>query len=195
MPVPPPAYDPAPAPNSLPPGPGASITPLTDNAVTPSGRATAQLAVAAPIPVAAREAQVQPPLRVPARPVEIPPIVAQTKIPGATTEPAYALSVVKQKVEMPKISMAKPAEVAGKPAASKVWTVQVASSVAQKEAEKLANQLRNEGYNAYVAVAEIGTKTWHRVRIGELKSISEAMELRRALINSRSFETAYIAQR
>ena len=194
MPVPPPAYDAPPAPNPLPPSPGASMAPLTDNAVAPSGRATAQVAIAAPIPVAAREAQVQP-LSVPARTVENPPIVAQTKPPPAATAPAYALSVVKQKVEMPKISMAKPAEAAVKPAASKVWTVQVASSVAQKEAEKLANQLRNEGYNAYVAVAEIGTKTWHRVRIGELKSISEAMELRRALIKSRSFETAYIALR
>ena len=96
---------------------------------------------------------------------------------------------------MPKIPMAKPAEAPVKTAPSKMWTVQVASSVVQKEAEKLANQLRKEGYDAYVAVAEIGTKTWHRVRIGQLKSLNEAMELRRDLINLKSFQTAYIATR
>ncbi|MGH7871286.1 MAG: type II secretion system secretin GspD [Candidatus Binatia bacterium] len=196
MPVPPPAYDaaPAPSPNRLLPGAGASIAPLTDNTVAPNGRATAQVAIATPIPVAARAAQVQP-LSIPARPVEIPSIVAQTSQARATTEPAYALSVVKQKVEMTKIPVAKPAEAPVKTAPSKMWTVQVASSVVQKEAEKLANQLRKEGYDSYVAVAEIGTKTWHRVRIGQLKSLNEAMELRRDLINLKSFQTAYIATR
>ncbi|MEA2659549.1 MAG: ral secretion pathway protein, partial [Candidatus Binatota bacterium] len=198
MPVPPPASDSAPnaTPTPLPPGRGASIAPLTDNAAAPASRAAAQLAVALPLPIAAPENQRQQ-LSQPIDPVEVRPMVAQKSQALAAIEPAYALSVVKQNVEMPKIPMAeppKPAEAANFVPA-KMWTVQVASVEVQQDAENLASQLRKSGYEAYVVTAQLETKTWHRVRVGQLKDLNAAMALRRDLISSKSFKTAYVATR
>lgn len=199
MPVPPPAYNPAPnlTPSPLPPGRGTSIAPLTDNPAASVGRAMAQVAIATPIPIAAPEVQAQQ-LGRPIDPVEVRPMVAQTRQAPAAIEPAYALSVVKQNVELPKIPMVKPAKAAeavANFAPAKIWTVQVASVEVQQDAENLARQLRKSGYEAYVVTAQLETKTWHRVRVGELKNLNEAMALRRDLITSKSFKTAYVATR
>ena len=199
MPVPPPAGDSAPngTPTpALPPGRGASIAPFTDNTAAPASRAAAQFAVALPLPIAAPANQGQP-LNRPMDPVEARPMVAQTSQAPAPIEPAYALSVVKQNVEMPKIPVAKPpkpAEAANFVPA-RMWTVQVASVEVQQDAENLASQLRKSGYEAYIVTAQLETKTWHRVRVGQLKDLIAAMALRKDLISSKSFKTAYVASR
>ena len=199
MPVPPPATDSAPkaTPAPLPPGRGASIAPLTDNTAAPTPRATAEVAIAAPMPVAAPSVPL-PQLSRPLDPVEPRPVVTQTSQAPAPTAPAYAMSVVKQNVVMPKIPVAKPAkpaEAVGNSAPARMWTVQVASVEVKQDAENLASQLRKSGYEAYVASAQLETKTWYRVRVGQLKNLTEAMELRKALISSKSFKTAYVATR
>ena len=199
MPVPPPAGDSAPngTPTpALPPGRGASIAPFTDNAAAPASRAAAQLAVALPLPIAAPANQGQP-LNRPMDPVEARPMVAQRSQAPAPIEPAYALSVVKQNVEMPKIPVAKPpkpAEAANFVPA-RMWTVQVASVEVQQDAENLASQLRKSGYEAYIVTAQLETKTWPRVSSGQLKDLIAAMALRKDLISSKSFKTAYVASR
>ena len=196
MPVPPPASDSIPNATPTPPGRGTSIAPFIENTTTPVNRAAAQLAIALPLPIAAPENQRQQ-LSQPIDPVEVRPMVAQTSQAPAPIEPAYALSVVKQNVEMPKIPMAKPpkpAEAANFVPA-KMWTVQVASVEVQQDAENLASQLRKSGYEAYVVTAQLETKTWHRVRVGQLKDLNVAMALRRDLITSKSFKTAYVATR
>ncbi|HTF93173.1 MAG TPA: SPOR domain-containing protein, partial [Verrucomicrobiae bacterium] len=198
MPVPPPASDSAPnaTPTPLPPGRGASLAPFSEN-TAPLGLAQAQLAVALPLPIAAPENQRQQRSQ-PIDPVEVRPMVAQKSQALAAIEPAYALSVVKQNVELPKIPIVKPAKAAEADAnfaPARIWTVQVASVEVHQDAENLASQLRKSGYEAYVVTAQLETKTWHRVRVGQLKDLNAAMALRRVLISSKSFKTAYVATR
>jgi DedD protein len=117
--------------------------------------------------------------------------------------PAYALSIVKQNVETPKIAVTKPAAtISAKPTEpvaevtpARTWTVQVAAVAALKDAERLAGQLRKDGYEAYVVTAQVDSKTWHRVRIGQLERLKEALELKKALANNRQFKDPYVAAR
>lgn len=52
------------------------------------------------------------------------------------------------------------------PAGSRSWVVQVASLGTMNAAEKMQNELRAKGYQAFVERAEVGGKTYFRVRIG-----------------------------
>ena len=126
--------------------------------------------------------------------------IAPTPMPQP---PAYALSIVKQNVETPKIAVAKPAEaISAKPTEAiakftpaRTWTVQVAAVAALKDAERLAGQLRKDGYEAYVVTAQLDSKTWHRVRIGQLERLREALELKKALAGNKQFKDPYVAAR
>jgi DedD protein len=130
---------------------------------------------------------------------------AASQIDPATVArpPAYALSIVKQNAETPKIAVAKPAaaisakptEPVAKVTPARTWTVQVAAVAALKDAERLAGQLRKDGYEAYVVTAQVDSKTWHRVRIGQLERLKEALELKKALANNRQFKDPYVAAR
>ena len=62
-----------------------------------------------------------------------------------------------------------------------------------KAAEVVAEQLRKNGYNAYVMTTQTEYKTWHRVRVGQFENHQEAVELRRALIVNKQLQQAYIA--
>jgi general secretion pathway protein D len=182
MPVPPANYPQAPnaAPNQLPPADrgAAAIAPFAGNVTTvqPNG--------------APRQAGIDSPSSV-RQPI------------AATNEPAYALSIVKQNVETPKIAVAKPAEaISAKPTEpvakvtpARTWTVQVAAVAVLKDAERLAGQLRIDGYEAYVVTAQLDSKTWHRVRVGQLERLKEALELKKALANNRQFRDPYVAAR
>jgi DedD protein len=130
---------------------------------------------------------------------------AASQIDPATVArpPAYALSIVKQNAETPKIAVAtpaaaisaKPTEPVAKVTPARTWTVQVAAVAALKDAERLAGQLRKDGYEAYVVTAQVDSKTWHRVRIGQLERLKEALELKKALANNRQFKDPYVAAR
>jgi cell division septation protein DedD len=78
---------------------------------------------------------------------------------------------------------------------SSLWTVQVASFVQSGDAEGVAGKLKGKGYDAYVIAAEVKSRIWHRVRVGQGINHGQAVELRNALIASESFEDAYIAVR
>jgi cell division septation protein DedD len=76
-----------------------------------------------------------------------------------------------------------------------VWTVQVASLNQTRDAEGIADKLKIKGYDAYVVAAEVKSRLWHRVRVGQGINLSEAFELRARLKAKENFEQAFIALR
>ena len=76
-----------------------------------------------------------------------------------------------------------------------VWTVQVASLNQTRDAEGIADKLKVKGYDSYVVAAEVKSKIWHRVRVGQGVDLSEAFELRMKLKNKENFDQAFIALR
>ena len=59
--------------------------------------------------------------------------------------------------------------------------MQVASVAEANAAESIAQKLRRLGYDAYVRMVKNDTKTWHRVRVGQLQSQKDAADLRNLL--------------
>jgi general secretion pathway protein D len=76
-----------------------------------------------------------------------------------------------------------------------VWTVQVASLNQTHDAEGVAGKLKVKGYDSYVVAAEVKSKIWHRVRVGQGVDLSEAFELRSRLRGKENFDQAFIALR
>ena len=76
-----------------------------------------------------------------------------------------------------------------------LWTVQVASLNQTRDAEGIAGKLKGKGYDAYVVAAEVKSKIWHRVRVGQGVDLSEAFELRARLKAKENFDQAFIALR
>jgi cell division septation protein DedD len=76
-----------------------------------------------------------------------------------------------------------------------VWTVQVASLNQTRDAEGVADKLKVKGYDSYVVAAEVKSKIWHRVRVGQGVDLSEAFELRTRLKAQENFDQAFIALR
>jgi len=76
-----------------------------------------------------------------------------------------------------------------------VWTVQVASLNQTRDAEGVADKLKGKGYDSYVVAAEVKSKIWHRVRVGQGVDLSEAFELRTRLKAQENFDQAFIALR
>ena len=108
--------------------------------------------------------------------------------------PAYALSIVKRRPETPGVEVPKATPAAEK-ASARAWTVQVASLALRRDAETIAEQLRKDGHEAYVVTAQVDSKTWHRVRVGDLRRLGEAMELRKAFAANPQFKDPYVAAR
>jgi cell division septation protein DedD len=79
------------------------------------------------------------------------------------------------------------------PGVNRQWAVQVAALAAKKDAEAMANNLRNSGYDAYVVTIQAGEKTWHRVRVGQLADTKAASELKKTLVSATAFKQAYVA--
>ncbi len=76
-----------------------------------------------------------------------------------------------------------------------VWTVQVASLNQTRDADGIADKLKVKGYDAYVVPAEVRSRLWHRVRVGQGIDLSEAFELRTRLKGKENFDQAFIALR
>ena len=75
----------------------------------------------------------------------------------------------------------------------RIWTVQVASVAEANAADSIAQKLRRLGYDAYVRMVKNETKTWHRVRVGQLESQRDAADLRNILSTKKEHKDAYIA--
>jgi Flp pilus assembly secretin CpaC len=105
----------------------------------------------------------------------------------------FALSIAPARLEPPPVAARKPEVVQTSVQARRVWAVQVAASADLKDAEALAERLRHYGHEAYVMIARVEEKVWHRVRIGKFVTQYEAQELRKALTNGKEFRQAYVA--
>ena len=73
------------------------------------------------------------------------------------------------------------------------WAVQVASLAVEKDAQTMADFLRQHGYDAYVMTVQLASQTWHRVRIGRFVDLEAANQLRNSLASFTDFKRAYVA--
>ena len=60
-------------------------------------------------------------------------------------------------------------------AAKTPWTVQVAASRSRATADKMAAELKQRGYRAYVTSGRLNEKTFYRVRVGAFGTRQQAM--------------------
>ncbi|MFP5518553.1 MAG: SPOR domain-containing protein [Bdellovibrionia bacterium] len=72
------------------------------------------------------------------------------------------------------------------------FTVQVASSADEKEAQTLTADLKTKGYASFYIPAEIKGKTWYRVSVGQFNTMKEAQGYRAELIEKGHVKTAII---
>ena len=218
------APTPVPAPAPIRP-PGVSMAPANPTSVPspqiaaamPPGRSTpgsglppgASMAPANPPPVASPQVAAAMPLSntnvVPAQPMptqsaalsrppqaeRAPEPEPQTDSGGTDRVGALLNSIETNGAGSPNAANPAPAV---KPAAQ-IWVVQVASFVTDKEAQTLANKLKVKGYDANVASAEVGGKTWYRVEVGRLASRNEARELQKNLQVTEKIEQSIISTR
>lgn len=84
-----------------------------------------------------------------------------------------------------------PAGVSAPPAAraqAGAYSVQVGSFTARANADRLSEQLRGAGFDAFIHPDESGARPIWRVRVGALASRDEAAELRRRLLDQAGLE-------
>jgi DedD protein len=124
-----------------------------------------------PIPVA-NSPQPEPVAKKEQKPVPQPVVESPVQQPVARAEPEPAPA---------------PPKDAPKPAASTtgMWAVQLGSFSSKDNAEKLAADLRKQGYAAFLSQLQTSSGTLHRVRIGPQKdrASAEAMAARLLKVN------------
>jgi cell division septation protein DedD len=126
-------------------------------------------------------------------PPQAAPVQVKAAEPAQRKEIPGALSVVASK-EPPRVTpVTNPAREPSR--RGPVWTVQVASLNQTRDADGIADKLKVKGYDAYVVAAEVKSKIWHRVRVGQGVDLSEAFELRTRLKGKENFDQAFIALR
>jgi len=114
------------------------------------------------------------------------PVTAEAA-PPAAQEAQESTPVVKKKSEpAPKVAETAPPPVKSAPAASTtgMWAVQLGSFSNKENAEKLAADLRKQGYAAFLSQLATDSGQLHRVRIGPQKDreSAEAMAKRLAKV-------------
>jgi cell division protein FtsN len=77
---------------------------------------------------------------------------------------------------------------------SHIWMVQVASLPQEKDADQMAATLRQKGYDARVIKAEVDNRLRYRVRVGQLATRNEAVDLNNALKANEKFADSYISR-
>jgi cell division protein FtsN len=75
-----------------------------------------------------------------------------------------------------------------------IWMVQVASLPEEKDADQMADRLRQKGYDARVIRAEVENRLRYRVRVGQLTTRNEAVELNNTLKANEKFSDSYISR-
>ena len=75
-----------------------------------------------------------------------------------------------------------------------IWMVQVASLPQEKDADQVAATLRQKGYDARVFRAEVDNRLRYRVRVGQLTTRNEAVELNNTLKANEKFVDSYISR-
>ncbi|HKX50950.1 MAG TPA: SPOR domain-containing protein, partial [Candidatus Binatia bacterium] len=75
-----------------------------------------------------------------------------------------------------------------------IWMVQVASLPEEKDADQMAATLRQKGYDARVIRAAVDNRLRYRVRVGQLTTRNEAVELNNTLKANEKFSDSYISR-
>jgi general secretion pathway protein D len=190
-PVPEPSMEmPRPAPSKAPATSGAPLTP-TQGIVNPFSNPGPALT---PIRSAGETGETVPTPQSP-RSLNTQPITEPTPTESGDavgTKPAYALSFA-HKPPAPVAPARNVITRLAQAGLSRLWAVQVAALTERKDAEAIANTLRKKGYDAYVVTIQLGEKTWHRVRVGQLADTKAASELKNTLVSATPFKQAYVA--
>ena len=184
-----PTEPPSPAPSSSSAPSSAPVTPLRNINVVPdelpSPRPSQDLRRSTgEIPSSLLASRVLPPPMEPAR--------GKVAEPAQRKEIPSALTVVAPK-ELPRMTPAATKSAREPHRPSPLWTVQVASLIQSRDAEGIAKKLKDKSYDAYVVAAEVKSRIWHRVRVGQGVELAEALELRKTLKGKENFDQAFIA--
>jgi general secretion pathway protein D len=181
---------PSPSPSSSPARPEPAVAPLRNINMVPGGLPSTQPSQdlrgsTGGSPASVLVSRVLPP--------QTAPVQDKAAAPAQRKEIPAGLSMVAPK-ELPR---ATPATNAAREPSRRgpVWTVQVASLNQTRDADGIADKLKVKGYDAYVVAAEVKSKIWHRVRVGQGVDLSEAFELRMRLKGKENFDQAFIALR
>jgi len=78
------------------------------------------------------------------------------------------------------------------PGATGKWTVQIAASTERKQAVDLAKKLGVAGYPSYVVTADVGGKTYHRVRVGRFTSREAAEEYKNMMLREKAVDAGWV---
>jgi general secretion pathway protein D len=116
--------------------------------------------------------------------------------PPVEKNPAYALTAFSAVEPRPGKAAVKPRAATDKAAgdAAKLWMVQVAAFDKKRDAEALAENLRTLGYDAFVQLADVHAKMWHRVRVAKLGGRQDALDMQKSL-KAQRFEQAFLIER
>ena len=74
----------------------------------------------------------------------------------------------------------------------KKWSVQISAAPAKDVADNLAQRLIAQGYNGYVAQAEVKGQTYYRVRVGPFDARENAESARQSLARQEDYRDAYL---
>ncbi|HXG52210.1 MAG TPA: type II secretion system secretin GspD [candidate division Zixibacteria bacterium] len=147
---------------------------------------------AAPLEQSARTAD-GPPIegRAVAGPSAVSAAVGRRSEPGSSVQSGAKVTSVRA---APQAKRPAPAQPGGNAQArsDQRWVVQVASFALEKEAEIAARKLREKGYDVHVVSAEVGGRTWYRVRVGQPSSRSEALALQETLRSNERIPETYL---
>ena len=76
--------------------------------------------------------------------------------------------------------------------AKRVWAVQVHAFSREINARDLAQELKQKGFDAYIAMASIKGQPWYRVRVGHLATRTDATELQKVLWTKGKYNEVFI---
>jgi general secretion pathway protein D len=181
---------PSPSPSSSPARPESPIAPLRNINLSPEGLPSIPPSQAPEIsrgPASLLVSRVSAPQTAPTGKKVTEPVQQRKETPGPV-----ALVVPK---EQPRVTTTATSSAREPSRRGAVWTVQVASLNQTRDAEGVADKLKVKGYDSYVVAAEVKSKLWHRVRVGQGVDLSEAFELRGRLKDQENFNQAFIALR
>ncbi|HJU62921.1 MAG TPA: SPOR domain-containing protein, partial [Candidatus Binatia bacterium] len=179
---------PSPSPSSSPVRPESSSTPLRNINLSPEGLPSILPSQAPEIsrgPASLLVSRVSAPQTAPTEKKVTEPVRKETPGPVALVVPK----------EQPRVTTTATNSAREPSRRGAVWTVQVASLNQTRDAEGVADKLKVKGYDSYVVAAEVKSKIWHRVRVGQGVDLSEAFELRTRLKEKENFDQAFIALR
>jgi cell division septation protein DedD len=120
---------------------------------------------------------------------------AESKRKGGETKVAQKEAQSEKTDSVKKPEVASVAAGKGTAGGDGAWSVQVNAFPVERDARRLAKRLTDRGYDAFVVTADIGGKTWYRVRVGRFATRSDAKALQEELQTKEKFTKAITVSR